>query len=225
MTRKTIARREAIERLALGGLGIAAAPGWVTALATRALNHARTISPQSAASAWKPKALTGHQAETVATIAELIIPRTDTAGARDGRVHEFIDNVLADAEPAMRNKFLNGLSWLHERSRSRYGADFVDASVEQQTALLTPLARPAGKTPLSEKESAYETTRPLQQDPPDAPEVARDFFSVMKSMTITGYYTSEAGMREELGDDGMVFFPDYEGCSHPSHGFESEQQK
>jgi gluconate 2-dehydrogenase gamma chain len=220
MTRKTIARREALERLALGSLGIAAVPGWVSALATRALNQAHTTARQPAAAAWTPHALTAHQVETVATIAELIIPRTDTAGARDARVHEFIDAVLADGEAAERNKFLNGLSWIDERSHSRYGVDFIKASPEQQAQLLTPLSRPVEKKPLADKESAYETTRPLQQDPPDAPPVARDFFTAIKSLTITGYYTSEAGMREELNDDGSVFFADYEGCSHPSHGFE-----
>ncbi len=151
-------------------------------------------------------------------MAELIIPQTDTAGARAARVHHFIDAVLADAEPAMRNRFLHGLSWIEERSRSRYGVDFIKAAPEQQTALLMPLSRPADTKAPAQKESAYETTRPLQQDPPDAPPaVARDFFSVMKSLTITGYYTSEAGMKEELGDDGGVFFADYEGCVHPAH--------
>lgn len=201
---------------------MAATPEWVTMLATRALSHVAGPPVQAAGGGWKPKALTAHQAETVATIAELIIPRTDTAGARDGRVHEFIDNVLADAEPALRNKFLNGLSWIDQRSRSRFGADFIAASVPQQTELLNPLNRPVEKSPLAKQESAYETTRPLQQDPPDAPSVARDFFSVMKSMTITGYYTSEAGIREELAEDGTMFFADYEGCTHPSHGFASE---
>ncbi len=218
MTRKTIARREALERLALGGLGLAAAPGWAGALAARALSHAHLATPQPATPAWKPKALTAHQAETVATIAELIIPQTDTPGARAAKVHDFIEAVLADADPSTRNRFLNGLSWIDERSRSRYGLDFIKASMEQQTALLTPLSRPADPKSPADKESAYEATRPLQQDPPDAPPIARDFFSVMKSMTITGYYTSEVGMKEELGDDGSVFFADYSGCTHQTHG-------
>jgi hypothetical protein len=37
-------------------------------------------------------------------------------------------------------------------------------------------------------------------------------------MTITGYYTSEIGMRQELGDDGQLFFAEFKGCTHPEHG-------
>jgi hypothetical protein len=145
MTTRTIARREAIGRLALGSLGVAAAPVWLEALTARAIEHAEgwSTARAAAAAAWKPKALTAHQAETVATIAELIIPQTETAGARAARVHEFIDEVLYDDEPATRNKFFNGLSWVDQRSRSRYGVDFIKATPDQQVELLTPISRPA----------------------------------------------------------------------------------
>ena len=31
-----------------------------------------------------------------------------------------------------------------------------------------------------------------------------DFFTAIKSMTITGYYTTEIGLQQELGDDGVL---------------------
>jgi hypothetical protein len=43
------------------------------------------------------------------------------------------------------------------------------------------------------------------------------FFKAIKGLTITGYYSSEVGMREELDDDGVVFFADDPGCQHPEH--------
>ena len=222
-TTRAIARREAIGRLALGGLAVAAAPGWLESLTARAIERAETWSVQHAAAAWKPKALTAHQAETVATIAELIIPQTETAGARAARVHVFIDEVLSDDDSATRNKFYNGLSWIDQRARSRFGVDFVKATPDQQVELLTPLTRPADKTatPAAQKESPYVPAQPQQQERQEVPpEVALDFFSAMKSLTITGYYNSEIGMKEELDDDGSVFFDGYKGCADSSHGFE-----
>jgi hypothetical protein len=36
-------------------------------------------------------------------------------------------------------------------------------------------------------------------------------------MTITGYYTTEIGLRQELGDSGVLMLPSYPGCTHPEH--------
>ena len=101
--------------------------------------------------------------------------------------------------------------------------DFLEASPEQQIEILTPLSLPAdpASTPAAQKESAYVPTQPLHQDRPERPpEVAVDFLRAMKSLTITGYYTSEIGMKEELDDDGTLFFESYKGCADPNHGFE-----
>jgi len=219
-TPHTIARRQALRRLALGGLGAAAMQGWVGDLAAGALAHAESGSRSVGAAPWRPRILTAFQAETVAAIAEAIIPQTDTPGARAARVHEFIDAVLADAEPETRGKFLNGLSWISQRSRTLYDVDFVKATPAQLVALLMPLSPPVDRTRTTDaKESAYVPAQPLQQDraesPPDP--TALEFFKSMKSLTITGYYTSEIGMKEELGDDGNMFFEDYLGCDDPAY--------
>jgi hypothetical protein len=36
-------------------------------------------------------------------------------------------------------------------------------------------------------------------------------------MTISGYYSSEIGLRQELGDDGQLFLLEFKGCDHPEH--------
>ena len=41
------------------------------------------------------------QNELVITLTELIIPQTDTPGAKAAKVNEYIDMVLADANPAI----------------------------------------------------------------------------------------------------------------------------
>ena len=187
-----VTRREALRRIAVGGAAAATAPLWVEALAEAAAQHAAHRQTAAAAGAWSPKALTPDQNRAVIALAERIIPRTDTPGATDAKVNEFIDAVLADAEPPDRQKFLDGLAWVDGRS-------FAEASESQQIALLTAIAskgRPA--------------------DGP-ADQTGRDFFTAIKSMTITGFYTSEVGLRDEIGDAGTLFFTEFEGCTHPEH--------
>jgi gluconate 2-dehydrogenase gamma chain len=195
-------RRQALRRLTLGGLGAASLPAWVGALTglaeARAEEHVHASPAAAPVLDWKPKVLDAKQTETVATLSELIIPTTDTPGGRAALVDRFVDDVLAEAQPADRREFLRGLRWIDGRSQELFGADFVGAAPEQQAALLTIIS--------SDKNTSF-------QD-----EIGRDFFRAMKSMTITGYYTSEVGMRQELGDDGVLFFTEFKGCTHPEHG-------
>src|SRR2546425_902850 len=81
-----------------------------------------------------------HQSETVATIAEMIIPATDTPGARAARVHEFIDLILAEWDgDDDRARFLSGLADVDTRCRDAFGADFLGAAAAQRSAVLAGL--------------------------------------------------------------------------------------
>jgi hypothetical protein len=199
MTQTTLNRRDALRTIAAGGLGVAASAGWVeglTAFARERAAHAHTtLAADLQAAAWTPKALNGHQLATVATLAELIIPQTDTPGAKGALVDRFIDSVLQDAQPAERSRFLNGLTWLDARSTALFGKDFVSATATEQVDLLTKLS----------------AERPSEE------RAGVDFFNAIKSMTITGYYTSEIGLSQELGDDGRLMLAEFTGCTHPEH--------
>jgi hypothetical protein len=194
-------RREMLRRMMTGGVGAAVAP-WVTGLAEAAERHAAhlhaTAPATPAAADWVPKAMNLHQNQMVIELSELIIPQTDTPGARAALVNRFIDNVLEDADLRDRKEFFRGLQWVDERSRDLFGSDFVGIAPEQQTALLTLM-------------SSGKNTSLMDQ-------IGVEFFQSIKSMTITGYYTSEVGLRQELGDDGQVFFAEFKGCTHPEHG-------
>jgi Gluconate 2-dehydrogenase subunit 3 len=201
MRSSEVNRREALRRIAVGGAVVAAAPLWVDNLLAISDQHAahRAAAPSSAtAQPYIPKVLNAHQNETVTVVSELIIPSTDTPGATAAKVNEYIDAVLADAPPADRDTFLQGIAWLDMRSEQRFNRQFVNAPAEQQIDLLTSLSA---------------ATAP---QPDDKPGVA--FFQAIKGMTITGYYTSEVGLRQEIGDDGAVFFTEFKGCTHPEHG-------
>lgn len=194
-------RREALRKLATAGVGTALAPPWVERLVAlahaRARDHQPLGSVEQALKPWTPRVLTAHQNTTVTAISELIIPATETPGAAAAKVNEFIDAIVADAHEAERREFLGGLAWVDARSRELFGADFVDCEPAGQTALLTIIS--------SDRNTALG----------DRAGVA--FFTAIKAMTITGYYNSEVGIREELDDDGNMFFADDPGCTHPEH--------
>ena len=191
-------RREALRKLTLGGMAAATLPAWVETLTSLASAHGPEPMAAAPAADWKPRVFDAHQDETVATLSELIIPATDTPGAKAALVNRFVDEVLADAAEPERREFLRGLRWIDGRSNELFGTDFVKATPAQHTALLTIVS--------SDKNKAF-------QD-----EIGRDFFKAIKSLTITGYYTSEIGMKQELGDDGQLFFLEFKGCTHPEHG-------
>lgn len=190
-------RREALRRMVLGSVGAVSAAGWVERLSALALENAAPGQASAAAPGWTPRVFTPHQDATVVEISELIIPQTDTAGARAAGVSRFIDTVLEDAPAAEREKFLSGLGWIDSRAREVSGAAFIDTPVQAQEALLTAVSS--------------------REDAPPADREGVEFFEAIKRLTITGYYTSEAGMREELEDDGTHYFSEKVGCTHPEH--------
>ncbi len=197
-----ISRREALRNITAGA-GATASALWLDRLRLLAQNpalHAHAAiagHAQAAAAPFTPKALTAAQLEAVATLAELIIPTTDTPGARAALVDRFVDNVMANARPADRERFLAGLAWLDTRSTALYGKPFTGATPEQQTELLTKLAAPSGHAP---------------DDAPGVP-----FFTAIKQMTISGYYSTKIGLEQELGDNGQLFTAVFEGCTHDEH--------
>ena len=195
-------RRTALRAVATGA-GMTASALWLdrlTLLAQDPAMHTHVLaasSAQAAAAPFKPKVLSAAQLETVATLAELIIPTTETPGARAALVDRFVDNLMANARPADKDRFLAGLAWMDTRSNALYGKPFTAATPEQQTELLTKLAADSGHA---------------ADDAPGAP-----FFKAMKQLTISGYYSTKIGLEQELGDNGQLFSPVFEGCTHKEH--------
>jgi Gluconate 2-dehydrogenase subunit 3 len=194
-----VTRRDALRKIAVGGAAVVTSPLWVETLTSAAEQHAAHYQPArgAAAAAWKPKVLSASQNELVVVISEIIIPQTETAGAKAAKVNEFVDSVLAEAPAPEREKFVQGLAWIDARSQSLHGVPFLKATAEQQTNLLKPLSLAV----------AAEADRP-----------GAEFFAAIKNLTITGYYTSEIASREELDDPGTLFFAEFKGCTHPQHG-------
>ena len=197
MDRHAWNRRQLLKVLWLGSCGTATLPAWIEGLGDAARGHIDGApSGQGTAPGWTPSLLTADQAEAVGILSELIIPQTETAGAREAGVHRFIDAVLADAPSREREQFLQGLAWVEARSQQLFRTTLRLATPQQQTTLLTGISDPAVTS---------------------AERTGVEFFEALKTLTITGYYTSQIGMLEELGDDGRRMFADYAGCVHSAH--------
>jgi hypothetical protein len=194
-----LARRDALKVLASGAVGAVTSSAWVDSLCAFAHQQAHSHAAQAAVAAqgWTPRVLTARQDATVAALCELIIPETDTPGARAVGVNRFVDSVLHDAPDAERTAFLRGLAWIEERSRTRFKKDFVDLAAADQTSLLSAVADRSSRAA--------------------ADRVGVDFFRAIKSMTIDGYYTTESGLRRELGVTGQLFLIEFDGCKHAEH--------
>jgi hypothetical protein len=190
-------RREAL-RLLAAGIAMPLAPRSLLAL-----REARTMLGASAA----PRTLSAHQFATARSIAELIIPRTDTPGATDVGTAEFIDLILTEwYDNDDRNMFMRGLSDVDSQSRSLFGKTFVDVTSSQQGDILTAL----GKQLVEETDSSREDARQLRAE---RPHTHRHFYAMFRSLTLTAFYTSEAGATQEL--HFQMIPGSYEGCVSP----------
>ncbi len=196
---ETAGRRSALKKMAMGAGAAAAFPilGQAAPPATDAAAQAEGIS-STADSEWKPLFFDAHQNETVAALTDLIIPDTDTPGARAAQVNRVIDRFLNEEDASTQQRFLEGLGWLDGRSLVVHGKPFVLLTKEQQTALLEPLA----------------DTGNANAD--DRPGIV--FFEQIKDSTIFGYYTSRIGLEQELQYQGDQYNDSFPGaCTHPEH--------
>ncbi len=181
-------------RQAIGVLGGVAAGPLVMPSAAFAelLDWSRRVR-RSRTESTSPSHFTPPRTRVLAALAEVIIPATDTPGASEAGVTDFVaalvDGWLDDDH---RDRFLAGLDTVDPAARERFGADFADCTAEQQSEYVGELDA--------------ELTR-LREDP-DA-SVSRYFFHDVKRFTITAYFTSEVGLAA-LGH--RTSFRTFEGC-------------
>jgi len=161
-------RREAL--LALGGAAVLADPLFAAGRSLRARLDGGAVL----------KVLDPHQNDTVVTIAEMIIPATDTPGATAAKVNEFVDLALAEWFDADEQKrFLGGLAEVDARTRKRFGKDFTGCIPEQQTEMLQLLDAEVAGNRDAERQGQHRE-----------PSTSQRFFGDMKRLTLLGYFTS-----------------------------------
>lgn len=106
----------------------------------------------------------------LAEVADVIIPETDTPGAKEAGAHEFIIRVMRDCyELEPQQKFYAGLARIDERSQAAYQKTFVELTRPEQIEIITETAK---------KDKGY--------------------FKQIKQLTQVGYFSSEIGITENL---------------------------
>lgn len=176
-------RREALRLLATASMLPMATPNLL------ALRKARVFLSATEA----PRTLNPHQFATVKTIAEMILPKTETPGAADVGATEFIDLILTDWYGAEeRNTFLKGLDDVDTRSQALFNKNFVDCAEPQQSEILVEL----GEKMMEELEARGDLhSRRARRSS------QLSFYPMFRNLTLTAYYTSEAGATQELQFD------------------------
>jgi gluconate 2-dehydrogenase gamma chain len=177
-------RREALKRTAMLMGGMVSAPAIMGVL--------KGCSAKPGVD-WKPVFLNEDQASIVTQVAEIIIPRTDTPGAKDVGVPSFIDEMLHEVySKEDQELFISGMKAFNEGAEKEYGEGFTDLDDEDQTAYVKKVHA-----------AAVEGDR-------DAEAQKRPFILTMKELTMLGFFTSEPGATQVLQ---YVAVPGaYKGC-------------
>jgi hypothetical protein len=162
------------------------------------LGSAEPPDPSLSSPDWKPRFFDDHQDETVLAVADLIIPETDTPGARAAQVDRFVDLLLSTEGPGTgeessgsdftdfllrkgtleaQKRYIAALSWLDGYTLTHYSKPFTALDQAHQQTVLTLLTHST-----------------------DDPEVShgRELFATIKSSIVSAYYSSEIGSLQEL---------------------------
>ena len=122
------------------------------------------------AAAFKPKFLTGpSHMDIVTEIADIIIPKTDTSGAKDAGVPAFIDSVLADVYPKeAQERFVQGLA--------EFGKPFLEKDLAQRVAFV---------------KQSLEKALAGEREP-------KPFILMARELTLLGFFSSRVGITENM---------------------------
>lgn len=136
--------------------------------------------------------LTENQKMMVAEVAEMIIPKTTTPGAKDVAVPAFIVMMLQDCYKTPEHKsFVEGLNKLEKKG-------FLAMSTEQKTAVLKQV-----EIDSAEEMKAYQVQQTKMGDNEDREQMAAQakglpYWRLMKELTMLGYFTSEEGIKSSF---------------------------
>lgn len=164
-------RREFVTRLS-AGMGAALSPGVLAAILSGC-----EAGPDASG------LLATREADILGSLTDAIIPRTDTPGARDAGVPQYVEMMLEHFTPSDQVEvFRSQLDWVSSWLAEQDVRSLEDAADEELHTLLVALDEQAFGAGSSE----------------DLPSGKPPLFAILKPLTVAGYYTSESGATQEL---------------------------
>jgi hypothetical protein len=150
-------------------------------------------------------------------------------------VPEYIDRVVS-LNPEHQPLARAGLAWLERQARTRFSREFVSLDEAAHVAILQPLSDEADRRQRDVQRGRFRTeaqgavvyyvaindkTSPspsaVTARPPLEADLPVRFFRLVKNLTADGYYTSRAGLLEELGYAGNTALAKFPACPVPEH--------
>ncbi|HKQ12079.1 MAG TPA: gluconate 2-dehydrogenase subunit 3 family protein [Steroidobacteraceae bacterium] len=177
--RTQLNRRELLQRVAVLMGGALSAPAVLGVL------YGCSAKPSAT---WQPLFLSKEEGAIVEEVAELILPRTTTPGAKDVGVPAFIDVILKDAYPAEdQARFVSDLKDFEADVQRAHGKSFLELPQAERMKILQAAHDDAAA---AEKKQA--------DDEVPAGERKRPFVLMMKELTLLGFFTSQVGATQVL---------------------------
>jgi Gluconate 2-dehydrogenase subunit 3 len=132
-------------------------------------------------------------------VGETIVPATTTPGAKAAEIGKFMNAIVADCyTEAQQAAFVTGLTTLNDVCAKKYTKSFMEITPQQRHDLLVSLEKEAKtfNAAISLKEKAARDAAKKANTPfVGAP---LHYYSMMKQLTLWGYFTSKPGMTEAL---------------------------
>ena len=182
-------RRDSLKALSLAGFGLAVSPAEAAVPAPPEVKPLKVpggrqkFEAERDAKLMSEKFFTPHELQTVTVLSDIIIPADERSGsASQAGVPAFIEFMMKD-QPKGQTPMRGGIRWLDNTCTKRYGKQFLQCTKAQQIDMVEQIAYP-------------------KLAKPDMTQGA-SFFSMMRNMTATGFFTSQMGIKD-IGYVGNV---------------------
>ena len=134
-------------------------------------------------------------------IGETILPATSSPGAKAAQVGQFMKVYVTDCyTQASQDAFTKGITDLEEACKKMHSKPFMDCTPDQRRELLMSLeneAKEFNKGPEEKDKSAREELK-SQNKVYDFVASPRHYYTMMKQLTLLGFFTSKPGATQAL---------------------------